>query len=357
MSGMLCLIYMKTSRSTAAHPVSIKHLENVMVDATGKNANQQNGKSMDNLALIEAFVAVARFESFTKAASHLKISPGALSRAINNLEAHTQVTLFHRSTRHVALAEDAREYLALCVETLERLRDGEQRLLSERNEPKGVLRVVAHPIAIEAGLTQVISQYQHDAPDVSVIVSTSSEPLKLEHGTCDVAVCPPGHILDGRAVYRPLLRSPVLLVASRTYLDRHRSHRSPLDFAKHVLVLCGTDTAATADLRFERDAGVARMAGAAVTMVVDAASVIRLALSGFGMALVPEVLVSRYLEEGRLQLVVPGYEVDREPAELGVGFIRNRTVPRRTRNFIDACVAHFRSIDNANPRARIELAA
>jgi DNA-binding transcriptional LysR family regulator len=130
-----------------------------------------------------------------------------------------------------------------------------------------------------------------------------------------------------------------------------------LDFAKHVLVLCGTGTAVTADLRFERDAGVARMAGAAVTMVVDAASAIRLVLSAFGMALVPEVLMSRYLEEGRLQLVVPGYEVDREPAELGVGFIRNRTVPRRTRNFIDACVAHFSAIERANLRARIQLAA
>jgi hypothetical protein len=69
-----------------------------MVDATGKNANQQNGKSMYHLASTEAFVAVAGFESFTKAASHLKTSPGALSRAISNLEAHTQVTLFHRSS-------------------------------------------------------------------------------------------------------------------------------------------------------------------------------------------------------------------------------------------------------------------
>src|SRR5579864_2279231 len=71
------------------------HHATFMVDATGKNVNQQNGKSMDHLASIEAFVAVARFESFTKAASHLKTSPGALSRAISNLEAHTQVTLFH----------------------------------------------------------------------------------------------------------------------------------------------------------------------------------------------------------------------------------------------------------------------
>lgn len=62
-----------------------------------------------------------------------------MSRAISNLGAHTSVTLLHRSTRHVVLAEEARDYFALCVDVLDRLHDGERRLIGERSKPGGLL--------------------------------------------------------------------------------------------------------------------------------------------------------------------------------------------------------------------------
>ncbi|MFM0088789.1 LysR substrate-binding domain-containing protein, partial [Paraburkholderia sediminicola] len=197
------------------------------------------------------------------------------------------------------LTEDAREYFALCVEVfLERLRDGEQCLLSERNESKGALRFVAHPIAIEAGSPQLISQYRSNAPDISVIVSTSSEPLRLQQGTCDLAVYRSARIEYARAVYCPFLRSRYVHVASRSYLERHRPQHSAVNFAGHFLLLCGTGTAVPADLRFEGDAGVAATASPEPTVVVDTAAAIRLALSGFGMTPIPEFLVAKYLAEG-----------------------------------------------------------
>ena len=193
---------------------------------------------MDHLQPMKAFVTVVRFGSFTKAAAHLNTSTGVLSRAVSSLEAHTQTRLVNRSTRLVSLAEDGREYFALCSELLERLRDGEQRLVSNRNEPKGVLRVIAHPFALEAGLPQFISQYRSDTPDVSLLVRTVNGSIRLKHEKCDIAVYPPQLILDGEAVCRPLLRSPVVLVASSNYLKRHRLNPNPMDLSGHTIVSC-----------------------------------------------------------------------------------------------------------------------
>jgi DNA-binding transcriptional LysR family regulator len=311
---------------------------------------------MDRLASIEAFVTTVRFESFTKAADHLRISPAALSRAVSNLEAHTQFTLLHRSSRHVALAEEARDYFALCVDLLERLHDGEQRLIRERNGCGGLLRIAAHPLAIEAGLPKLISQFRSNTPEVSVIVSTASTPLRLEYGTCDVAVYAPELIADSSAVYRPLLRSPIVLVASRSYIRKRRVPSSRLDFSNDVMMVSGVATDGVDALRFKGPTGAEETSRAAVTMLVDGPEAIRLALAGYGMALVPEFLVSALLAEGHLQLALPGYQFAGEPVELGVGFTRRRTMPRRMRDFIDACVAHFGGM-GAVTREKLEPAA
>jgi hypothetical protein len=119
----------------------------------------------------------------------------------------------------------------------------------------------------------------------------------------------------------------------------------------HVVMLSSGGTDGVGTLRFKGTAGVMEPATPAVAMVVDEPEAIRLALSGFGMALVPEFLISTHLCEGHLQLAWPGYHFVGEPAELGVGFMRRRTVPRRARDFIDACVTHFGRSGTVSARA------
>ena len=91
-------------------------------------------------------------------------------------------------------------------------------------------------------------------------------------------------------------------------------------------------------------------ANAPLRMVVGEAAAIRLALSGFGMALLPECLISGHMAEGHLQLAFPDYRLARKPAELAVAFVRRQIVPRRMRGFIDACIVHFGSLGDRRSR-------
>ena len=56
-------------------------------------------------AELSAFVEVADYGSFTKAAGHLGVSTGSLSQTIRALEGSLGVRLLNRTTRSVALTE------------------------------------------------------------------------------------------------------------------------------------------------------------------------------------------------------------------------------------------------------------
>src|ERR1700736_3268011 len=61
---------------------------------------------------LSAFVAVAEHRNFTKAATHLGLSPPSLSQTVRSLETRLGVRLFNRTTRSVALTAAGERLLA-----------------------------------------------------------------------------------------------------------------------------------------------------------------------------------------------------------------------------------------------------
>ncbi len=62
---------------------------------------------MDQLYMMRAFVAAARYQSFSKAAVSLDVTTGSISKAIARLEESIQTRVLHRTTRSVSLTEAA----------------------------------------------------------------------------------------------------------------------------------------------------------------------------------------------------------------------------------------------------------
>ena len=69
---------------------------------------------MDRFHLINVFVAVADCQGLAGAARKLKLSPPAVTRAINELEAHLGLRLLMRTTRTVRVTEAGQRYLQDC---------------------------------------------------------------------------------------------------------------------------------------------------------------------------------------------------------------------------------------------------
>ena len=85
------------------------------------------------------FYTVARFGSFTKAASVLLASQPNLTRTIRNLESALGCTLFVRSNRGVSLTPEGEKLFARVSVACEQIQAGEEELASDRSLQSGCL--------------------------------------------------------------------------------------------------------------------------------------------------------------------------------------------------------------------------
>jgi DNA-binding transcriptional LysR family regulator len=98
---------------------------------------------LERLTGLMAFARAGSLGSYTAAARSLSVSPSAISKSIQRLEAHLGVTLFTRTTRSLTLTAEGREIHGRALRLLRDAEDIEQVAKRARGEPAGTLRIAA----------------------------------------------------------------------------------------------------------------------------------------------------------------------------------------------------------------------
>ncbi|MGP8432393.1 LysR family transcriptional regulator [Paraburkholderia fungorum] len=301
---------------------------------------------MDQLASMRAFVTVARTQSYTKAADILNVSRAAISRGISDLEAHTSTRLLNRTTRRVALAETARDYFESCSRIIDELEQAERRLIDEKVSECGYVRVVAHPLAVAAGISTLLDAFGATAPCIKIHLTVQDGPLNLVESGYDLSIYPPERVANSTVVNRPLLQSGFVFVASPPYLEKSAPVNSICDLPQHRII-DGRDEAARKGLEISSQTSECpALSLDTASMNVPGAIARELALAGAGIALLPEVTVRHDLARGDLMKVQFDGDLSLGGIELGIQYQQASSIPRRTRTFIDACLGYFRSLDS-----------
>src|SRR3954471_13111141 len=120
---------------------------------------------------LEAFLAVARERSFTRAAAKLGVSQSALSQTLRGLEARLGLRLLTRTTRSVAPTEAGERLLRNVGPRLDEI-DAELAALSElREKPAGTVRITATENAADAVLWPTLEGLLPDYPDIKVEIT------------------------------------------------------------------------------------------------------------------------------------------------------------------------------------------
>src|SRR6478752_7547006 len=97
-----------------------------------------------------AFLAVAREQSFTRAAAKLGVSQSALSHTITGLEKRLGIRLLTRNTRSVSPTEAGERLLGTVGPRMDEI-EAELAALSDfREKPAGTIRITAGEHAAEA---------------------------------------------------------------------------------------------------------------------------------------------------------------------------------------------------------------
>lgn len=123
-----------------------------------------------NLKLLSVFVLVAEHSSFRKAAEELDRSQSAISSQIRQLEEQLGVTLFHRTTRRVALSSEGEQLLTYVRQALGEIEEGIQAIFDAAEARRGRVVFACAPTIAGARLAAILSAFKRAFPNVLVHV-------------------------------------------------------------------------------------------------------------------------------------------------------------------------------------------
>ncbi|WP_031358770.1 LysR family transcriptional regulator [Caballeronia sordidicola] len=298
---------------------------------------------MDQLYMLRAFVAAARYQSFSKAAESLNVTTGSISKAIAKLEVCIQTRVLLRTTRSVSLTEAAQPYYLICCRLLEELDEANRRISREHEVNGGRLRLVVHPMLVCETFSRLVRGYHAIAPDVSLVVSVQDGAANLYDGRFDIAILPPHLVEQSAVIRRTLSRSPRILVASPTYLLQYGTPETASQLASHFLLVDPESRKKNADFIDLREDG--RRVSVSPMSSMDGNEVLlrAAALTGTGIATLPETMVREDIDMGNLVHVLPECTTSDSSVEICLFYSHRELLPARLRMFVDFCAEFFRA--------------
>jgi DNA-binding transcriptional LysR family regulator len=254
-----------------------------------------------NLNDVIAFLAVAREQSFTRAAAKLGVSQSALSHTIRGLEERLGLRLLARTTRSVAATEAGERLLRSLGPRFDEI-DTELAALSEfREKPAGTIRLTAGEHAAETVLLPALQRLLPDYPDIGVEIC-------VDYGLTDiVAEHYDAGIRLGEQVAKDMIAVRIgpdmrmAVVGSPSYFERKARPKKPQELTSHNCINLRLPTYGGI-YAWEFDKGGRELKVRAEGQLVFNNIALRLnaALSGLGLAYLPEDTVQACIEGGRL---------------------------------------------------------
>jgi DNA-binding transcriptional LysR family regulator len=262
---------------------------------------------MDRLLAMQVFSSVVEAGSFSRAAEQLHISNTAASRHIADLERHLGVQLLQRSTRRLSLTDAGANYYERCRQILAEVEDAEATAGNAEGQVRGSLRMsLPHSFGLQY-VAPLIPEFCRRYPKLQLELNFSDRLTDLVEEGIDLAL----RItldLNTSLVARKLTEIRIVCCAAPEYLARVGTPTSPEELARHsCLTYSYADRGDT--WRFDRE-GREYAVAVKGEFRANNGEMIRLAgLAGQGVMLQPTFLVGDDLRAGRLQQVLPGYEV------------------------------------------------
>jgi DNA-binding transcriptional LysR family regulator len=128
---------------------------------------------------VQAFVAIAELGGFRKAADSLHITQTALTRRLQNLEAHLGVMLIERTTRSVSLTMIGADFLPRARRLLSELSTALLSIRETGNAQRGDIAIACVPTVGVHYLPRIIQEYARRFPDNRIKI--------LDHSSVGVA--------------------------------------------------------------------------------------------------------------------------------------------------------------------------
>jgi DNA-binding transcriptional LysR family regulator len=251
------------------------------------------------------FQAVAEERSFTKAAAKLGVAQSTLSHTIKQLEARMGIRLLTRTTRNVATTAAGERLLQTIAPRIGEIEDEIAALMAFREKPSGSIRLTLSDHALESVVWPKLKPVLTTYPDIGVELILDSTFRNIVEEGFDAGV------RLGESVEKDMIAVRIgpdwrlVAVASPGYFADRDVPEHPRELVRHVCINMRHETAGGLYAwEFEKDGQALRVRVNGQLTFNNSYAMIDAALSGYGIAYVPENIVERHIASGLLVQVL-----------------------------------------------------
>lgn len=248
--------------------------------------------------------------SYTAAAAHLGVSKAAMSQRMADLERVAGVPLVQRTTRSVRLTEAGQRLVDQTRTAFDQIAQSFAQVRDLAEAPQGLLRVTAPVALARQQIVPLLPGFLHQYPRVRIELNLSDRLSSLATEGFDLAIRHTAHPPDTH-VATELCTTRSVLVASQAYLHRAGTPQRPKDLSAHNCLHYPRPQerpAWTLEPRHKKDGRERVTVQIAGTLSANNSEALRdAAMSGLGVALLPDFSAQSALQTGQLVEVLPGW--------------------------------------------------
>ena len=291
---------------------------------------------MDRFRTMESFVRVVRAGSFTIAASQLGLSRALVSRHVSELEGRLGARLLNRSTRSLNLTEEGAAYLEFCERVFRDIESNERAILRTRQEPVGTLKLLAPKSFGTMHLSDAVIAFAKLQSRLRVSLVLENTPYRGSYDFgergLDLVLCF-STMRSASVVEQEIGTLEWTLCASPDYLARAGRPQSPSDLGEHSCLVHVDVMPNDSIWRFAGPKGpvAAKVRGAFFSNA--ALTLVKAAVAGLGVTLVPRYAAADDLAAGTLVSVLPRYRV--ASRTLLAVYPQATVIPRKVQAFVE----------------------
>lgn len=288
--------------------------------------------SADDLMI---FAQVAASGSFTAAAEAMDKPKSTISRRISALEEQLNERLFVRTTRQMHLTDFGHALLEHAQQVTHEVSAAWALSEQRKQVPSGRLRVSIPSDFANLFLVEMLAAFSNLHPQVKLELDLSSRRVDLISEGFDLAVRIGQLPEDSLLVARKLAQLGRGLYASKAYLQEHGMPTQPQDLLKHrTLLLRSGNAASNWQLSHADGQWSEQLAGKIEANTPEL--LMHLACNAAGIVALPHCFAKQKLQQGKLQQVLPDWELT--TTDIWAVFPGRRLLPAKTRAFIEMLV-------------------
>jgi LysR family transcriptional regulator, positive regulator for ilvC len=272
---------------------------------------------------LKYFVALAETLHFAKAARKTHISPSALTRSIQRLEAEVEYPLFVRDRRNVELTPAGLVFLSYAEGVLADWEKCRAALETEQGVVRGVISVYSSVTAVYTILAEVLRPFRNRYPDVHVNLATGTVADAIDKvldKAVDCAVAAMPDKLPRSVLFASLTTTELVFIAPMGFRRiPYLNKKGEVDWRRTPIIMPDRDVARE---RQERWFEAQHIAPTIFAEVAGNEAIIAMVSLGFGIGIVPEIVLNQSPLKKRVQKL--DISPPLPPYAIGVVYLKHR---------------------------------